>query len=81
MKTITRLALLLFSSPAFSQAEDTMAFKTVKALLVAMETNDSTLAASLFTSDAVLYTVHEDQDGKIQTVSIPAQRLIEAFGR
>ena len=55
--------------------------KPVHDLFKAMETNDSTLAASVFTEDAVLYTVFTDKSGQVQKRSSPVSALTSAFGK
>lgn len=61
--------------------EQEAAFQVVKKLFVAMETSDSTLAASLFTADAKLFTVYQDADNRTQLRSNPASLLTSAFAQ
>lgn len=53
--------------------------KTVKDLFVAMENNDSSLAAKVFTEDAMLFTVMGEESEEILRKT-PATNLIAAFG-
>ena len=64
-----------------AQAEKEQVMKPVHDLFKAMETNDSTLAASVFTGDAVLYTVFTDKSGQVQKRSSPVSALTSAFGK
>jgi hypothetical protein len=52
---------------------------TVKQLFLAMKTNDSAMAASLFTESAMLHTVFENNEGITEIRSSPVSRLTSAF--
>jgi hypothetical protein len=82
MKRLSIVAFLIFffSTGCFGQEQDEV-FEVIKNLFIAMETNDSTLAATLFTSDAKLHTVFIDEDGLTQRRTNDHQRLVEAFGQ
>lgn len=54
--------------------------ETVNKLFLAMETNNGKLAGGLFTRSAQLHTVLEDSMGNGILKTVPASRLIEAFG-
>lgn len=79
---ITNILILSLSSALFSQPlEKDEVMQPVKNLFLAMQTNDSTLAASLFTEDAILHTVYTDQTGKYKRATMPASKLVSAFGK
>lgn len=77
-----QLVIVLTCTSFVSYAQDQLkkqVYSTVKQLFIAMETNDSTLAASLFTEDAMLFTVYENEAGMTQLRSSPANKLAAAF--
>ncbi len=75
------VAMIVQLSDLQAQDSKTEVMTVVNNLFTAMETNDSTLAASVFTRDAKLYTVFKDQNGTTQLRSSPASRLVSAFGQ
>ena len=77
-----RLVLIIVSTlpiKAAAQLDQEAIMKPVRDLFRAMETNDSTLAASVFTADAMLHTIYTDQAGKVQKRSNPVSVLTSAF--
>lgn len=76
-----RLFIILFilSIHTISIAQSPDPVETITNLFLAMETNDSSLARKLFTEDAMLFTIYNDSS-KVP-VKVPADRLIEAFGK
>ncbi len=73
-------AFVQFQVSYAQEQEKDEVMKTVRQLFTAMETNDSSLAASLFTKDAQLYTVLKNENGISQLRNNPSTRLISAFG-
>lgn len=81
MKTLFISILILFTFGLSAQNTETEVMQVARQLFVAMETNDSTLAASLFVKDAQLHTVFKNKDGKTQLATMPASKLVSAFGQ
>lgn len=82
LKSLICFFTLLLCLPLVIRAqvsEKEKVFHTVTQLFHAMETNDSTLAASLFTEDAQLFTLIESEHGVTQLRKSPATRLASAF--
>ncbi len=72
---------LAISFPLLAQDDDVAVFEVAKQLFVAMETNDGQLAASLFTEEAQLQTVHKNKLGETVVSTIPVEKLVEVFGQ
>ncbi|MEP0367006.1 MAG: nuclear transport factor 2 family protein [Cyclobacteriaceae bacterium] len=81
MKTLFFSILILFTFGLSAQNTEADILQVAKQLFVAMETNDSTLAASLFVEDAQLHTVFKNKDGKTQLANMPASKLVSAFAK
>jgi hypothetical protein len=73
---------LLFSFSTLSvNAQDQEVLQVIDNLFIAMETSDSSLAQSMLTEDAQLFTVFTDQDGNLKRRQSPASALPAAFGK
>jgi hypothetical protein len=78
MRKILIPTFMLVAFTLFGQEKEVL--KTVENLFLAMETSDSTLASSLFTKDAQLHTVLKGENGQTVRRTMPASRLVSAFG-
>ncbi|MEO9477297.1 MAG: nuclear transport factor 2 family protein [Cyclobacteriaceae bacterium] len=81
MKTLFLSLLSLCTFGLSAQNTEAEILQVARQLFVAMETNDSTLAASLFVQDAQLHTVFKIKDGKTQLSTMPVSKLVSAFGQ
>ena len=77
---ILLVASFQFQVAAAQESEKDAVMNTVRQLFLAMQTNDSTLASSLFTKEAQLYTIIKNEQGISQLRKSPSSRLITAFG-
>jgi hypothetical protein len=82
---VMRIYITLFFSISIislhGQSQKAEVMQTINNVFIAMKTNDSTLAKSSFTEDAVLFTIFDDENGITQKRSNPATKLITAFGQ
>ncbi|MFY0687030.1 MAG: nuclear transport factor 2 family protein [Cyclobacteriaceae bacterium] len=71
---------MLTQLSVFGQSEEPKILKVVNDLFLAMKTNDGSLAASLFTDDAILQTIITREDS-VYIQSSNTTTLVDAFGK
>lgn len=79
-KNILSSLMLLSGLVSFSQTQEEDVMQPIRSLFLAMETNDSTLAESVFYSNASLSTVIKDDDGNVKLRTSSTDKLVSAFG-
>jgi len=79
MRKIFYAAFILVFFTGWSQNEETEIMQPIYQLFNAMSTNDSALAASVFTSDAMLHTVVQDQSGNCKRSTEKASVIPAAY--
>ena len=75
------ITLISIAHLSKAQSEKDQVMKPIYDLFQAMETNDSTLAASVFTDEAMLHTIFIDKTGTVQKRATSVSALTSAFGK
>lgn len=82
MKTLTTLGFIfLLFYQGKTQSADQSIMEPIYNLFEAMTTCDSTLAASCFTTDAMLHGVQTNEHGQATLRSFPASKFISIIGK